>query len=50
MEINFADPFSCNGYRFKGTARILPKGALEFVGQVARYSPSLLADRYRAMS
>jgi hypothetical protein len=49
MEINFVDPFSCNAYRFKGTARIVPKGALEFVGLVARYSPSLLADRHRAM-
>jgi len=28
MEINFVDPFGCNGYRFKGTARIVPKGAL----------------------
>ena len=28
MEINFVDPFSCNGYRFKGNARIVPKGAL----------------------
>jgi len=51
MEINFADPFSCNGYRFKGTARIVPRSRslLEFVGLVARYSPFLLADRYRAM-
>jgi hypothetical protein len=45
----FIDPFSCNGHRFKDTARFVPKGALEFVGLVARYSPSLLADRYRAM-
>ena len=52
MEIKFVDPFGCNGYCFKGTARIVPKGArssLEFVGLVARNSPPLLADRYRAM-
>jgi hypothetical protein len=30
-------------------ASFVPKGALEFVGLVGRYSPSLLADRYRAM-
>jgi hypothetical protein len=29
MEINFVVPFSCNGYCFKGTARIVPKGALD---------------------
>jgi len=28
MEINVVDPFSSNGYRFKGAARIMPKGAL----------------------
>ena len=27
MEINVVDPFSSNGYRFKGAARIMPKGA-----------------------
>jgi hypothetical protein len=30
MEINSVDPFTCNGYRFKGTTRMVPKGALEF--------------------
>jgi hypothetical protein len=28
MGIDIVDPFSCNGNRFKGTARILPKDAL----------------------
>ena len=26
MEINFVDPFNRKGYRFKGTARVVPKG------------------------
>jgi hypothetical protein len=48
MEINFVDRFSCNGYRFKGTARIGPKAALDFV-DLSGANPSLLADRYRPM-
>jgi hypothetical protein len=47
MEINFVDRFSCNGYRFKGTARIGPKAALDFVGLVALILPC--SDRYRPM-
>jgi len=50
MESNFVDPFSCNGYRFKSTACIVPKGAL--VARVRRPGGALftsfLADRYRA--
>ena len=48
MEINFVDPFSRKGYRFKGTARVVAKGSPEFATLVARYSASLLSDRYRA--
>ncbi len=48
MEINFVDPFSRKGYRFKGTARIVQKGTPEFASLVARYPASLLADRYKA--
>jgi predicted pyridoxine 5'-phosphate oxidase superfamily flavin-nucleotide-binding protein len=48
MEINFVDPFSRKGYRFKGTARVVAKGTKEFGTLVARYPASLLADRYRA--
>jgi predicted pyridoxine 5'-phosphate oxidase superfamily flavin-nucleotide-binding protein len=48
MEINFVDPFSRKGYRFKGSARVVAKGTPEFATLVARYPASLLADRYRA--
>jgi predicted pyridoxine 5'-phosphate oxidase superfamily flavin-nucleotide-binding protein len=48
MEINFVDPFSRKGYRFKGTARVVAKGTPEFATLVARYPASLLSDRYRA--
>ena len=48
MEINFVDPFSRKGYRFKGTARVVIKGAPEFAGLIARCPVSMLADRYRA--
>jgi len=48
MEINFVDPFGCNGYRFKRTARIVPKGAL--VARVRRRDalPSFVCSRYEA--
>ena len=49
MEINFVDPFSRTGYRFKGTARVVPRAAHEFATLAARYAGSKLADRYRAM-
>ena len=48
MEINFVDPFSRKGYRFKGTARVVPKGTKEFGTLIVRYPASLLSDRYRA--
>jgi predicted pyridoxine 5'-phosphate oxidase superfamily flavin-nucleotide-binding protein len=49
MEINFVDPFSRTGYRFKGAARVVAKGTTEFAALATRYSASLLVDRYRAM-
>jgi predicted pyridoxine 5'-phosphate oxidase superfamily flavin-nucleotide-binding protein len=48
IEINFVDPFNRKGYRFRGSARVVAKGTPEFATLVARYSASLLADRYRA--
>ncbi len=48
MEINFVDPFSRKGYRFKGTARIVAKDTPEFATLIARYPASLLTERYRA--
>lgn len=49
MEINFVDPFSRTGYRFKGAARVVAKGAPEFAALAGRYAGSKLAERYRAM-
>lgn len=48
MEINFVDPFSRKGYRFKGTARLVAKDSKEFAELIKRYPASLLADRYKA--
>ena len=48
MEINFVDPFSRKGYRFKGTARVVAKGTPEFDGLLARYPASMLGKMYRA--
>jgi predicted pyridoxine 5'-phosphate oxidase superfamily flavin-nucleotide-binding protein len=48
MEINFVDPFNRKGYRFKGAARVVAKGAPEFGSLITRYPASMLADRYRA--
>jgi predicted pyridoxine 5'-phosphate oxidase superfamily flavin-nucleotide-binding protein len=53
MEINFIDQFSRTGYRFKGSARVVPRGTPEFAELLARYSGSQvapqLAPRYRAI-
>src|SRR5207245_9446216 len=43
MEINFVDPFSRTGYRFKGTARVVPRGAPAFATLLAGYGASTLA-------
>ncbi len=48
LEINFVDPFSRKGYRFKGTARVVGKQTPEFAQLAARYQASMLSDRYRA--
>ncbi len=49
MEINFIDQFSRTGYRFKGSARVVPRGTPEFAELLARYPESRLAPRYRAV-
>ncbi|HUA54380.1 MAG TPA: pyridoxamine 5'-phosphate oxidase family protein [Candidatus Sulfotelmatobacter sp.] len=38
MEINFVDQLSRKGYRFKGTAKMLPRGAPEFGALIERFS------------
>jgi len=48
MEVNFVDPFSRKGYRFKGTARIVAKGTPEFAGLLLRYEGAMLPKMYRA--
>src|ERR1700761_6340653 len=40
MEINFVDPFSRKGYRFKGTALVVAKGVPEFATIAARFPAS----------
>ena len=49
MEINFVDPFSRTGYRFKGTARVFPRGSADFARLVVHYDQSTLVDRQRAI-
>ncbi len=39
MEINFVDPFSRTGYRFKGEARIIERGSDEFEALHTRFEP-----------
>jgi predicted pyridoxine 5'-phosphate oxidase superfamily flavin-nucleotide-binding protein len=48
IKINFVDPFSRKGYRFRGSARIVGKGSAEFTALLGRYSSSSLSNRYRA--
>ena len=38
MEINFVDPFSRAGYRFKGTAAVVPRGTPEFGPLIAHFA------------
>ena len=49
MEINFVDPFARTGYRFKGTARVVARGAPEVVDLVESYRDSALYSRIRAV-
>jgi uncharacterized protein len=49
MEINFVDQFSRTGYRFKGTATVVPRGTREFTTLIERFAQSQLLDRYRAI-
>ena len=49
MEINFVDPFSRTGYRFKGMARVVPRSAPEFSALLERFAHSALVSRIRAI-
>ena len=49
MEINVVDPFNRTGYRFKGTARVVPRGTPEFAALHESFAHSSLADRMRAI-
>ena len=49
MEINFVDQFSRKGYRFKGTAAVVPRGAREFTALIERFAHSQLVERIRAI-
>lgn len=48
IEINFVDPFVRKGYRFAGTAKIVPRGEGSF-DQLLKLSGSSLAPRVRAI-
>jgi predicted pyridoxine 5'-phosphate oxidase superfamily flavin-nucleotide-binding protein len=48
IEINFVDPFVRKGYRFAGTAKVLPRGEGNF-DELLKKSGSSLAPRVRAM-
>lgn len=48
VEVNFVDPFVRKGYRFAGTAKILPRGADGF-DRLLDKSRSSLATRVRAI-
>ena len=49
MEINFVDQFSRKGYRFKGTAEVVPRGAREFAALIEHFASSRLLERIRAI-
>lgn len=49
MEINFVDPFSRTGYRFKGMARVVPRNAPEFPALHEHFARSALFERTRAI-
>jgi len=48
IEVNFVDPFVRKGYRFAGTARVLPRGEANF-DELLKKSGSSLAPRVRAI-
>jgi predicted pyridoxine 5'-phosphate oxidase superfamily flavin-nucleotide-binding protein len=49
MEINFVDPFSRTGYRFKGKARVVRRGTEEFATLNKQYDTSMLSEKQRAI-
>jgi uncharacterized protein len=48
IEINFVDPFVRKGYRFAGTAKVLPRGEGNF-DELLKRSGTSLAPRVRAI-
>jgi predicted pyridoxine 5'-phosphate oxidase superfamily flavin-nucleotide-binding protein len=48
LEVNFIDPFVRKGYRFAGTAKVLPRGEGNF-DELLKKSGSSLAPRVRAI-
>lgn len=48
IEVNFVDPFVRKGYRFAGTAKVLPRGEGNF-DELLKKSGSSLAPRVRAI-
>ncbi|MDQ8732001.1 pyridoxamine 5'-phosphate oxidase family protein [Bradyrhizobium sp. LHD-71] len=48
IEVNFIDPFARKGYRFAGTAKIVPRGEEDF-NKLLEMSGSTLAPRVRAV-
>jgi uncharacterized protein len=48
IEVNFVDPFVRKGYRFAGTAKVLPRGEGDF-DELLKTSGSSLAPRVRAI-
>ena len=48
IEVNFVDPFVRKGYRFAGTAKVLPRGEGNF-DELLKKSGSSLAPRVRAV-
>ena len=50
VEVNFVDPFMRRGYRFKGTVRVVTRGASEFQSLLAQFTIyGDLAARMRAI-
>jgi predicted pyridoxine 5'-phosphate oxidase superfamily flavin-nucleotide-binding protein len=49
MEINFVDQFSRRGYRFKGTAKTVPRGSREFETLITYFAQFQAKERIRAI-
>ena len=49
MEINFVDQFSRKGYRFKGTARVVPRSSQDFGALFEHFAHFQAKERVRAI-